>query len=358
MKRQIDMPIEYGKNQAKIIGGVAILLMLFHHFFGFPSWLKPGIEFTSILPYIIEFDIAQFGKMCVAIYAFNSGYAMWSSQSSYTYAKMPVRIFKFLTQYWLVALLFILYAFVVGDKMPTLEQFAYNLFGFKTGSQSFVNVIIPWYVYFYIAILLLSPILIRLFKPEGFIRSCVVAFSLMIASWAAIKLNIESEIVGAIVGSLYGYLGSVLAGILVCKFNLFNVIDRAIGSRNVLLYIAVICSLVYARKYIYVPFLIFNTDVLWVVIFIYCVLATLRAVKSERVEQILQFLGTYSMNMWFVHAIFFAGTLDILQRVLYFPKYSILVYVWGVLLTLVVSMFCSVVYNKLSSGVSALMCRK
>ncbi len=356
MNRDVDKQINYNKSQAKIVGGVAILLMIFHHTFGFPSWLKPGIGFNSILPFVVE-DIAQFGKMCVAIYAFNSGYAMWSSQSSYTYAKMPARIFKFLMQYWFICLLFVLYAFVVGDKMPTLEQFAYNLFGFKTGPHSFVNITVAWYVYFYIAILLLSPMLIKLFKPGGFIRSSIVAFSLMMFFWVAIKLDIENEIVDDIAGSLYGYLDCVLAGILVCKFDVFNVIDRVVGSRNVMLYLVVMCSLIYARKYIYVPFLIFNTDVLWVVIFVYCILATLRAIKSERVEQILSLFGTYSTNMWFVHAIFFAGTLDILQRVLYFPKYSILIYVWGVLLTLVVSMFCSVMYNQLSRGVSALMCR-
>lgn len=44
-------------------------------------------------------------------------------------------------------------------------------------------------------------------------------------------------------------------------------------------------------------------------------------------------VGSLSMNIWFLHGIFFSGHC-VLQPLLYLPKYSILVVVWGLTLLL------------------------
>ncbi len=77
MEKNVTNNFFYGKNESKIINGVAIILMMIHHFFGFPNWLLPNNSFEYIFPIeqtSIPQILANFGKICVSIYAFNSGF--------------------------------------------------------------------------------------------------------------------------------------------------------------------------------------------------------------------------------------------------------------------------------------------
>ena len=38
----------FDKNMSIMIKGVAIILMLFHHFFGFPNWIIQGNMFIGL----------------------------------------------------------------------------------------------------------------------------------------------------------------------------------------------------------------------------------------------------------------------------------------------------------------------
>lgn len=342
--------LTYGKAQSRILSGIAILLMLFHHFFGYPEWLKDGITCTPVLSTSIMLNLVAFSKMCVAIYAFNTGYAMWANQDKYTYSKIPARIIKFLLQYWIICILFILYALIANDNLPTLSQFAYNLFGFKTSLNEFVSCGFAWYVYFYVAILAISPILLRLFQCSGFISNCIIAAILICCArglFVILSNHIDSDTIILIARSMRLYLSSVLMGIIVCKFNIFQTIDNFIRPRNVFFYIGLILFVIFARGYLHTVSLSLNHDAVWVVILIYSILGILRNFSFSWIEKCLTLLGEYSMNMWFLHAIFFTGTLNILQKLLYLPQYSIFVFIWGIILTLPMSMICSYLQSKL-----------
>lgn len=74
----------YGKADAKMINGLAILLMMTHHFFGFDSWLQPDVHWVSAFSIggiEVERMIAGFGKLCVGLFAFGSGYAICGSSA-------------------------------------------------------------------------------------------------------------------------------------------------------------------------------------------------------------------------------------------------------------------------------------
>lgn len=68
-------------------------------------------------------------------------------------------------------------------------------------------------------------------------------------------------------------------------------------------------------------------------IFILACIVIVRNANSRKLETALTFLGVYSMNMWFLHAMFFTGSRH-LQTILYWPQYWILVWIWGTLITL------------------------
>jgi uncharacterized membrane protein len=69
----------FTKYYTEMMKGVAILLMLFHHLFGFPSWFVEGVTYIGI-PFRVntaEYVLGQFGHICVAIFAFLTGYGMF-----------------------------------------------------------------------------------------------------------------------------------------------------------------------------------------------------------------------------------------------------------------------------------------
>ncbi|MDD2970141.1 MAG: hypothetical protein PHT21_11320 [Lachnospiraceae bacterium] len=111
------------KSKSKMIYGVAILLMLFHHLF-----LNLSIYDKTIFSLVDELfgwgtlsRIAWQGKICVALYAFISGYGIQTIlQSVYVktngemlpyfgnaYKRIFKMIIKFIIRYWIVVWLFL-----------------------------------------------------------------------------------------------------------------------------------------------------------------------------------------------------------------------------------------------------------
>ena len=77
----VSVPVMFGKIETNISKGVAILLMLWHHLFLFPDRLI-GVSFISIAPtWVItsEARIADFGKICVAVFLCLPGYGFYES---------------------------------------------------------------------------------------------------------------------------------------------------------------------------------------------------------------------------------------------------------------------------------------
>jgi len=143
------------------VSGIAILLMVFHHFFGFDDFRNPQnyyIESFSIHGISFERMLAAFGKICVSTFSFLSGYALYKMADNYrTYPKVLLRLGRFLIDYWIVMALFLLYAVIIGDELPDIHNFMLNLAGLATLPVStYVNVAFAWYVAFYILWLLLG----------------------------------------------------------------------------------------------------------------------------------------------------------------------------------------------------------
>lgn len=127
-----------GRKEAKLVAGMAILLMMFHHLFGFPQWLNGNtfIESLAICNISIERMIAAFGKICVALFAFSSGYVIWKKSGDYLSLRVTFnRVIRFLINYWIIFALFIFYGLCVGDSLPSGRNFWYNLVGLETAPQ-------------------------------------------------------------------------------------------------------------------------------------------------------------------------------------------------------------------------------
>ena len=94
------------KKLSKRVQGIAILMMILHHTFGFPERILPGVSYVgfTIGSLSVETFIGQMCKICVALFAFGTGYglAFKTTDLSYVWEKT----FNLLKLYWFSLIVF------------------------------------------------------------------------------------------------------------------------------------------------------------------------------------------------------------------------------------------------------------
>ena len=115
-EKKLEKFFEIDKKQSKMLQGLAILLMVYHHLFG-----KRVVSSFSLLNTLfnadVEYRIAVFCKICVAIYAFVSGYGIYKSISQNQYKNNKERfvsncsyclkhVISFMKKYWICFCIF------------------------------------------------------------------------------------------------------------------------------------------------------------------------------------------------------------------------------------------------------------
>ena len=60
------------KDKSDILKGIAAILMLAHHLFGFPGWVIEANSYTGIINTNLRAEeiIGSFGNICVGMFAF------------------------------------------------------------------------------------------------------------------------------------------------------------------------------------------------------------------------------------------------------------------------------------------------
>lgn len=199
------------KERSLCIKGVAIILMLIHHCFGFPEWYYISIKY-------VELDIVLYGikfttKICVAIFAFITGwgFAYTSNKSIYSSIK---RIKNLLMKYWFVMMLILLLAIITGFRYQDKYVFLLELFGLYTPIMIF-----GWYVYFYILSMLFLPLVYHFFNDLKL--TLIIAFiSLLISE--KIYLIIHNNILRDVIAHFLFYFPIIVLGYLMAYHNLYS----------------------------------------------------------------------------------------------------------------------------------------
>ena len=130
---------KFTRLHTQIAKGVAITLMMSYHLFAFPDRIQ-GTSYVSIMSYwlqsifssnSIEFFLSDFGKICVAMYLFLSGYGLYlssCSKSNFTIIDSCKKMIKFLINYWTVSIIFVPIGFtrvfrIIGKADATSVDF-------------------------------------------------------------------------------------------------------------------------------------------------------------------------------------------------------------------------------------------
>lgn len=303
------------KEYSYIIKGIAILLMLIHHFFTFPRWIVSG-GYSPNLLFAELFNSPT--KLCVCIFAFVSGWAF--ALQKMTYKKAVDKIKKLYVNYWCIAIPAILLAIFICNFELSIIDIGKELLGLNSSVMIFA-----WYVPFYAVSLFAMAIIQRLLDKNTKIALFVGVFVPIVLFTIMKRLPIPSEI-QTLFNNLRHWFPCIAIGYISNKYNWFEKINCLRQKLNHIFVSIVLIILCFVGRYY-----ISGLD------FIYCLLLVFAIVNlkiniNSFVGRSLYICGKNSTNMWFLHCLYFGdATRELVQPLAYWAKYPLLIYIVAVL---------------------------
>lgn len=244
------------KEQSKMLQGMAILMMLYHHLFATPEAL--GITYFSLLRFgtvNAELKTAFFFKLCVGIYAFVSGYGLCRVLNKETPALLKTtegffkrlfsdcitvlkRLFSFYTQYLLVFIIFVPIGFIFFHREFVLSEFLLNL----TGISSTYNGA-WWYVLQYYKMLLLLPFIDCFFvvfrNKNELIKQIVFYLGIAVVCVVMYKKGVLFTVLDFFQPA---FLLCFIAGFLLSKYRIYEICYHIIDGNSPKLVLSTVLS--------------------------------------------------------------------------------------------------------------------
>ncbi len=331
--------MEFSKRDTRIIKGVAICLMLCHHLFAFPERVTEG-TFVSLWYFNntnLSVCLGAFGCICLPMFTFLSGYGLYrSSLSGEDSAALAARHIKSLYKtYWMVffAALPVIVCLALIYRRP-LEAYdvIYNFLGL---SFSFNNE--WWFVLPFAVLLVLFPAMKRFAERRSgglcadlflvLLINALIAYIIPPVTALGVFAELSSSVFWARAEEVLGLLPAFLTGVIFARRDVLSRVKARYGGR--LLWCAAalagMCAAFLVRAhcpkyYNFIP----------AVVFIMCLDVLLPSKPMALAGRVLERLGAESAIMWLVHTFFCYYWL---QRLVYAPKYSPLIFLWLVALS-------------------------
>lgn len=347
----MDKGRSISKKEAGVLQGIAVLLMVFHHLFDFPDRIQ--VPFVNVFSFIkLEIFLSSFGRICVAMFAFLSGFGLYKKYgASLEEKKFPIlqcykgmlgQLVNFIKRYWIVFAVCIPYGLIANVYTFGWSEFLKNLFGLSSTYNGEW-----WYVKQYFDLLLMFPLVFCLEKwLSSLIRKNGNLFSALIVLVPLAVLFIWRERV---------YNFCFLLGMLSVSTGLFDLIFEKLKNAKWWKYLLggglLGIAFVFRLKFLGPKY-----DYFLVTLFILGLLIVIKSKFFQKsVNVILAFVGKYSTYIWLTHTFF---AYYFFQKFTFFPKYSILIYVWCVLLSLGMGIVLEYVLKMLDKLVRRFFCKK
>ena len=324
-----------------------LILMFLHHFFQYPQWYIHGVSYPH-LEWVTHYKYQL--RICVSVFAFLTGYfyAFTHHQDLHYSFKKIIGIF---IPFWCVFIPYYIIAIVTGTIHFSPVSFLGEAFAIQHKIMIFC-----WYVLFYTLSMLLFPLII---KPTGkkkcfsILLSCYLPAILFRLIW---KQNDDSCLYDIFL-NFQMFFPMAMIGFITAHFSIFEKLDIFLSKFNnilkissyFLLVIIIFClqAKLFCWKardpYLFLLPCTFRT--LSIPLFLYGLINIFQFIKFYTPTKILASIGQYSLYMWFIHCLFFNVSREYTQKLLFFPKYVLLVLFWGLLLCYVLA----IAFNFISS---------
>lgn len=325
------------KNKSLSLKFIAAIFIVLTHIF-------PKVGQVDTLKYIplfnwngypIEQYIGSLSGICVGIFIFLSGYGLYISYNkNIKYKEIFKRISKLYINYWIIILIF----FSIGLYMEVykfeVKEFILNLLALTTSYNH-----PAWFLRLYVMLILIYPMLIKIVDRYNKNIVIIVSFITNIIGMIITKFYYISGLNSIVIDLISILLGGqflFLLGIIVAKYAIFDKVKERIGNNKVKYYSLFLIITMLIITVIDISVIGEIAKLILIPIFIF----TLANIISEDI--FISRLGKHSTNIWLVHAFFYDY---LFGDIVYSPKYSILVFLYLLVLCLFTSYMINLIYN-------------
>ncbi|WP_040207168.1 acyltransferase family protein [Neobacillus jeddahensis] len=335
------MNLDINKKDTEILKGIAITLMVIHHLFRFPEKLN-GISYIETFSFgslSFEFLIADFGKVCIGIFVFLSGYGYYIiSLRKVNYNYYLNKLYRILINTYLIFIIFVPIGlrYFNYDKNLLIQNLLLLRFDYNPEW---------WFLSTYILLLLITPVILKLFNYNY--KYTILASTIFFVSslfFQQYNEMFEGHIFLNQITNVMFWQIIFVVGIFFSRYKLFSQINQLVkrlSNHNVLIAYLLILSVIFFRlslTLISKKLGIGNNtwfDFIVVPIFLYC---SLIIIKNKFVLKILKILGEHSTNIWLTHTFL---SFYYIPKIIFYPKISFLI----LINLLVCSLIISIVIN-------------
>ena len=303
--------MELSKSDTAGIKGIAILFMLWHHLF------LRTMEYGALTQ-----SLAVVFKVCVALFLFVSGYGLTKQYSGLekrnvrtTIQFLLRRFINFFLPFWfcfaLVALIGNLCGYTFQDAYPATRNMLKCVILDFFGQMVYDSYLSPWWF---------NKMIIQLYLVFPFLY--VVLYNRYTAIAGLIAVVLVQLFANRIPGHLFfiveGGLPAFCLGMITSRFHILPEIRK---SRFIGAFAAVLMGIVLALLLLKVTENL-SLAVLLRALLALCIVMAFKSLDGGK-SRVLGFVGKYAAIMYLIHVLFIV----LLPKVVYYPRYSVLVFV-------------------------------
>lgn len=354
------------KTHTGILQGLAVLMMLFHHFFNKPANLTLIHFFNDNLC----MRLAWLCKLCVVIFTFLSGYGMNTGfytefkTRSFTreiffflYKKAFIRIIRLYSLMWLIILTVKGSEWIITRTIPAFPELAGNILGIiYTYNGAW------WYVQFYAVLCLLFPLL-RFILSDNHAAIKKAALILLISVFFLFLWKISARVLyphlavillNLIVALHPEILLSYVLGLLINEFSVFDRLNRFIIpiSKNIRLILAFAVILLISAIRIYLaPSAAYCTwDFIKAPFLIFALVTVFNAQKKNSlIIKLFLFFSKYSTALWLTHVMLYVYSFELVSR---YTKFVLPFFAAETVISLTISVPLTLIHNAICRSAS------
>ncbi len=325
----------FSRDDTAVGKAVAIILMLVHHLFGFKSRLGEGMQYIPMFSGDVEYIAGGFGKLCVAIFIFMSGFGTYLALSgkSNLFKKIGKKIFGVYKKYWAVFFVFIPVGMLLGVERIKVDAKAFllNLTAIDTSYNGEW-----WFITPFIIITLVSPLIVRFADRKWLGHISVDLIIALVASVYLTNFAVElcnSPAVEPFFTTPFGegiveaieFIPAFFMGVVVAKYKLF---DKYLGLMKKP-YFAIPAGIVLgALTFVLRRQFGADYDYIFAPVFVIATVSVFRFVPP--VYKLLKEIGSVSTEIWLIHSFF---CYHFIPQIIYAPKNAILITLWLLLIS-------------------------
>ena len=344
----------FSKCDTKVLKGIAVTLMIIHHLYAFPERFPHTISYISMYSLggtSIEYFVGCFGKICVAIFMFLSGYGTYlsfhSSNKDIT-VNIANKLKKLYFSYWKVFLIFIPIGMML--KVEIISKDLLSIFYNFTAIRISYNGE-WWFLTPYIVTMLLFPLFNKWIdrKSAQLFIDCFEIITLGAFIQYIIPVILQFSLFEHFRHSLYWsiiypvltLLPQFLMGCIVAKYNLFKTY-KELFSKEVVGFCTSLFLMIlvfYLRHKLGGSF-----DYIYAPIFIIASISVIK--KLLLLYHIFEKIGEESTTIWLTHSFY---CYHFCPEFIFLPKHSLFIVLWLLLICYVTAKLINLGYSKINS---------